>query len=243
MARAKKTETVKETAVETAPIELTAEDRPVEAAPAAPAEKTYTEGEFMDIVSGLQQQIEALKVQLTEKSQQQYAAVPERERVNLLWQAPVMPENVEEFGPNGRYARITGPTGGFFVPKDEFSLIVDSRVRMYLERRWLIVLSGLTDEERDIYGVAYKPGEYLTKAAFAKLTEQGEKLLEIYPALCPGNRKIVAGAVYEGWRNGDKHINRGLVERLTAMCRDIDPEETTFQTILQEMAEKAARGK
>ena len=238
MARAKKTETVKETAVETAPIEQIAEEKPAEATPAEqPKEETYTKAETEAMIAA------AVAQALAAVQRQQYAAVPERERVNLLWQAPVMPENIEEFGPNGRYARITGPTGGFFVPKDEFSLIVDSRVRMYLERRWLIVLSGLTDEERDIYGVAYKPGEYLTKAAFAKLTEQGEKLLEIYPALCPGNRKIVAGAVYEGWRNGDKHINRGLVERLTAMCREIDPEETTFQTILQEMAEKAARGK
>lgn len=238
MARAKKTETVKETAVETVPVEQIVEEKPAEATPAEqPKEETYTKAETEAMIAA------AVAQALAAVQRQQYAAVPERERVNLLWQAPVMPENIEEFGPNGRYARITGPTGGFFVPKDEFSLIVDSRVRMYLERRWLIVLSGLTDEERDIYGVAYKPGEYLTKAAFAKLTEQGEKLLEIYPALCPGNRKIVAGAVYEGWRNGDKHINRGLVERLTAMCRDIDPEETTFQTILQEMAEKAARGK
>lgn len=238
MARAKKTETVKETAVETVPVEQIAEEKPAEATPAEqPKEETYTKAETEAMIAA------AVAQALAAVQRQQYAAVPERERVNLLWQAPVMPENIEEFGPNGRYARITGPTGGFFVPKDEFSLIVDSRVRMYLERRWLIVLSGLTDEEGDIYGVAYKPGEYLTKAAFAKLTEQGEKLLEIYPALCPGNRKIVAGAVYEGWRNGDKHINRGLVERLTAMCREIDPEETTFQTILQEMAEKAARGK
>ena len=238
MARPKKTETKQETAVETAPIEQIAKEKPAEATPAEqPKEETYTKAETEAMIAA------AVAQALAAVQRQQYAAVPERERVNLLWQAPVMPENIEEFGPNGRYARITGPTGGFFVPKDEFSLIVDSRVRMYLERRWLIVLSGLTDEERDIYGVAYKPGEYLTKAAFAKLTEQGEKLLEIYPALCPGNRKIVAGAVYEGWRNGDKHINRGLVERLTAMCREIDPEETTFQTILQEMAEKAARGK
>ena len=232
MARAKKTETVKETAVE-APVEQIVEEKPVETVPVEqPKEETFTRADVQKMIA------EALAA----ANQQRVAAVPERERVNLLWQAPVMPENVEEFGPNGRYARITGPTGGFFVPKDEFSLIVDSRVRMYLERRWLIVLSGLTDEEREIYGVAYKPGEYLTKTAFAKLTEQGDKLLEIYPALCPGNRKIVAGAVYTGWREGNKHVNRGLVERLAAMCREVDPEEKTFQLILQEMAEKAARG-
>ena len=239
MAR-KKTETVPETPVETVmePIaETAAEAKTVEAAPVEqPKEESYSKAEVEAMIAA------AVSNAIAGLRQQQYAAVPERERVNLLWQAPVMAENVEEFGPNGRYARISGPTGGFFVPKDEFSLIVDSRVRMYLERRWLIVLSGLTDEEREIYGVNYKPGEYLTKTAFAKLTEQGEKLLEIYPQLCDGNRKIVAGAVYQGWKEGNKAINRGIVEQLNAMCREINPEETTFQTILQEMAEKAAMG-
>lgn len=235
MARTKKTETVKETAVET-PVEQSAE-QPVEAAPAAEPEKqTYSRTEVEAMIAA------AVANAMAGYNQQRAAALPERERVNLLWQAPVMAENVEEFGPNGRYARVTGPTGAFYVPKDDFSLIVDSRVRMYLERRWLIVLSGLTEEEREFYGVNYKEGEYLTKTAFARLTEQGEKLLELYPKLCDGNRKIVAGAVYQGWKEGNKAINRGLVEKLSALCREIDPEEGTFQIILQEMAEKTARG-
>ena len=235
MARTKKTETVKETAVENAAVEQTVE-QPVEAAPAAEPEKSYSRTEVEAMIAA------AVANAMAGYNQQRAAALPERERVNLLWQAPVMAENVEEFGPNGRYARVTGPTGAFYVPKDDFSLIVDSRVRMYLERRWLIVLSGLTEEEREFYGVNYKEGEYLTKTAFARLTEQGEKLLELYPKLCNGNRKIVAGAVYQGWKEGNKAINRGLVEKLSALCREIDPEEGTFQTILQEMAEKTARG-
>lgn len=233
----KKTETVKETAVESAAVERIAEEKPAETAPAeAPKEELYSKTQVEAMIAA------AVNNALAGVRQQMYASVPERERVNLLWQAPVMAENVEEFGPNGKYARISGPTGAFFVPKDEFFLIVDNRVRMYLERRWLIVLSGLTDEERELYGVNYREGEYLTRTAFAKLTEQGDKLLEIYPQLCPGNRKIVAGAVYQGWKEGKKTVNRGLVESLNALCRQIDPEETTFQTILREMADKAALG-
>ena len=249
MAR-KKTETAPE-AVESKPLPVeedifgVEEDFAPEAAPEAPAEQpkeeSYSKAEVDALIASAV--AKAVADALRSVNQQRVNAIPERERVNLLWQAPVMPENVEEFGPNGRYARITGPTGAFWVPNDEFSLIVDSRVRTYLERRWLIVLSGLSDEEREIYGVKYRPGEYLDKAAFSKIAEQGEKLLDIYPKLCAGNRKIVAGAVYEGWRGGNKAIKRGLVEKLAAMCREVDPEESTFQTILQEMAEKAARGK
>ena len=211
--------------------EINEEIKTEEAQP-APVEETFTRSDVERMIA------EALaaynRVQIP-------AAVPEKERVNLLWQAPVMAENVEDFGVHGQY-HVTGPTSGFWVPKEEFPLMITARVRFYLEQRWLIVLSGLTDEEREIYGVNYRPGEYLTKQAFAKLAEQGPKLLEIYPQLCKGNRQIVAGAVYEGWKAGNKAINRGLIEDLAALCRKIDPEETTFQTILVEMAEKAARG-
>ena len=200
------------------------------------AERTYTASETEAMIAA------AVAKALAEVRQQSAPApIPEKERVNLLWQAPVMAENVEDFGVHGQY-HVTGPTSGFWVPKEEFPLMITARVRFYLEQRWLIVLSGLTDEEREIYGVNYRPGEYLTKQAFAKLAEQGPKLLEIYPQLCKGNRQIVAGAVYQGWKEGNKAINRGLVEDLAALCRKIDPEETTFQTILVEMAEKAARG-
>ena len=211
--------------------EIKAEEIKAEAQP-APVEETFTRSDVERMIA------EALAAY---NRVQTPAAVPEKERVNLLWQAPVMAENVEDFGVHGQY-HVTGQTSGFWVPKEELPLMITARVRFYLEQRWLIVLSGLTDEEREIYGVNYRPGEYLTKQAFAKLAEQGQKLLEIYPQLCKGNRQIVAGAVYQGWKEGNKAINRGLVEDLAALCRKIDPEETTFQTILVEMAEKAARG-
>ena len=201
-----------------------------------PKEETFTKADVERMIA------EAVASAMANMTQQRIASVPEKERVNLLWQAPVMDENVQEFGPNGSYARITGPTGSFWVPKEGFFLMIDAQTRMFLDRRWLIVLSGLDEDEREIYGVNYKPGEYLTRQAFSKLAEQGDKLLEIYPQLCKGNREIVYSAVYQGWKEGNKAINRGLVEELAALCRRIDPEETTFQIILQEMAEKAAQG-
>ena len=237
MARAKKTVTEaaeKAEAVKTeAAVEEEAakvEEAPKEAPqPEQPKGKLYTEEEIQAIVaSAVSSAIADMRIRETPKS----------ERVMLLWQAPVADDNVQEFGPSGRLGRVIGSTGTIFVPHDDFPQIIDSQVRMFLERRWLIVLSGLDQDEKIAYGVDYKPNEYLDRQAFAKVAAQGEKLLDIYPALCPGNREIVVKAYYEAWQNHDPAVNRGLTEQLDAMCTRIDPEQTTFHTILQEMAAK-----
>ena len=162
-------------------------------------------------------------------------AAPAKERILLLWQAPVANENVRDFGPDGRYGRIVGPTGSLYVGKDEFAQIMDAMTRRDLDRRWLIVVSGMSEDEREAFGVNYKAGEILTQQAFLKLAEQGEKLTEIYPKLCQGHRRVVARLLYDAFKNGNKHVNRGLVVKLNKLARKIDPEETAFKTMLAEM--------
>lgn len=162
-------------------------------------------------------------------------AAPAKERILLLWQAPVANENVRDFGPDGRYGRIVGPTGQLYVSKDDFNQILDAMTRRDLDRRWLIVVSGMDEDEREAYGVNYKAGEILTQQAFLKLAEQGEKLTEIYPKLCEGHRRVVATLLYDAYKHGNKHVNRGLVVKLNKLARRIDPEESAFRTILAEM--------
>lgn len=236
MARPKKTvtETAENKAVEEIKTETAAAGKPeAKEEPKAP-EKTYSEADVQEMVA------KAVAEAMAGYNRQIVLSTPKSERVNLLWQAPVAEDNVQEFGPNGRYGRIIGPTGTFFVPKDEFSLIIDGLTRLFLERRWLIVVSGLTDEEREAFGVLYHEGEYLDRAAFARLAEQGDKLLDIYPDLCDGNRRIVANAIYTAWTERNPHVTRDLVEALDGLCKKIDPKETTFKTILKEMAAAAA---
>lgn len=207
--------------------------------PAAPAEaeqpaekpKSYSEAELQAMIAAA---VAKAMAELAAKPAEQPAA-PARERVMLLWMAPVAEDNVQDFGPQGRFGRITGPYGSFYVPKDDFPQILDGMARMFLERRWLIVVSGLDEAERDAFGVNYKPGELLDQQAFRRLAEQGMKLLDIYPALCPGHKKIVAASVYEAWKGGNKAVTRGLVKELNRLCRKIDPEERTFRAILDEM--------
>lgn len=212
-------------------IKLPEPDAPETAEQPAEHPKSYSEAELQAMIAAA---VAKAMAELAAKPAEKPAA-PARERVMLLWMAPVAEDNVQDFGPQGRFGRITGPYGSFYVPKDDFPQILDGMARMFLERRWLIVVSGLDEAERDAFGVNYKPGELLDQQAFRRLAEQGMKLLDIYPALCPGHKKIVAASVYEAWKGGNKAVTRGLVKELNRLCRKIDPEERTFRAILDEM--------
>ena len=53
-------------------------------------------------------------------------APQETEKVHCLFEAEVADDNIYSIGENGRYGRIIGKTGSFFVPKAELSSVMDS---------------------------------------------------------------------------------------------------------------------
>lgn len=187
-------------------------------------------------VEALKAQIEALKAEInaakTAPAQIVVTAPDSGERVHLLWQAEVADDNVIEFGDGGMYGRIVGKTGSIYVPKNDLSRILDAANRLYLDRRWLIVVSGLTDDEREALGVAYKDGEILDKKAFQKLLElDQDELLEIYPELCESHKEMIAKRFYEAYASG-KAVKRDIVVALN----NIAPVEA-FKAIINGMNE------
>ena len=181
----------------------------------------------------LKAQIEELKAQLQQSAVApvQAVLVDPGEKVHLLWQAPVMDENVLLIGDNGAYGRITGKSGSAFIPKSELSRILDSAMRSFIDRRWMIVVSGLDEEERESLGVNYKEGEVLDKKAFENMIKLGDQMLEIYPSLCDEHKAIVAKTFYEAYQN-KKFVKRDLVVALNK----IKP-EPAFKKIIEEMNE------
>jgi len=146
------------------------------------------------------------------------AAPDNGERVHFLWQAEVASDNVVEFGDGGMYGRIVGRSGSFYVPKNDMSRILDSAARYYLDRRWLIVVSGLTDDEREALGVAYREGEILDTKAFQRITElTKDELLEIYPELCDSHKEMIAKRFYEAYTSG-KPVERETVVALNNLA-------------------------
>lgn len=185
--------------------------------------------QLKELIKAQNEQINQLKAETQRANTVSYAAVPADERVVFLWQAPVADYNEVTFGLNGRYGRIVGKTGTFFVPKAELSQVLDAPTRRYLETRWLLILSGLDDQEREMFGVDYKPGEYLSKEAFMKVVDMGDDILDIYPGLCEAHKEIVAKFYYEAWQSGKK-IKRETVVKLNKLSGN-----DAFKAILEEM--------
>lgn len=218
-------ETVKKTAPKTKTVKVQAEE-----APAKVVDKRDDE------IAILKEQLAALKQELNEAKSVQpqiiVAAPDNGERVHFLWQAEVANDNVVEFGDGGMYGRIVGKAGHFYVPKNDMSRILDSAARYYLDNRWLIVVSGLTEDEREALGVNYREGEILDEKAFQKITEIGrEELLEIYPELCDSHKEMIAKRFYEAYTSGNP------VERDTVVAlNSIKPTEA-FKSIINGMNE------
>lgn len=191
-------------------------------------------------IERLNAEIEWLKQQMAQRSaspQQIVLSTDNSERVWFLWLADVADDNQILIGESGQYGRIVGKTGTFYVPKNDISRVLDSAMRHYLAMRWMIVVSGLTDEEREALGVNYKEGELLDEKAFRRIADMGEELLAIYSELCEPHKEMVASRYHEEYMNG-KNIDRNMVVRLNK----IHP-SPAFKDILEDMNEKEASGK
>ena len=164
-------------------------------------------------------------------------APQEVEKVHCLFEAEVADDNIFSLGENGRYGRIIGKTGSFFIPKNELSSVMDAQFRSMLENRWIIIVSGLTDEEREAFGVDYKEGEYLDKKAFAKMVDMGEEILEIYPKLCKGHQEMVAKCYYEAYMSGNPKVTREIVVELNKLSKKAGSEKGDFTGIIELMNE------
>lgn len=163
------------------------------------------------------------------------------EQVHFLWMAPVADDNVVQFGDGGMYGNIVGKTGSFYVPKPDLSRILTEMNRRFMAQRWLLVVSGLTDEEREALGVDYKSGEVLDKRAFAKLVELGDELLDIYPALCEGHKVMAAQMYADAYRQGSWYVTRERTVKLNALSKRKGHEKGDFIAIIEDMNEKDAK--
>lgn len=199
----------------------------------AAAEKTYTKAELDALIK---EAVAAAVAQAAANQTPQIVQVAaDVEKVQFLFQAEVSDENVYEVGPQGMFGRVVGKTGSFTVPKSELSRAMDGMFRLLVEKRWIIAVSGLTDEEREIYGMNYKEGEILDKRAFARMVELGDEILNIYPQLCKGHREMVAKRYHEAFENGSPYVTRSRVVELNKMSKQLGSKNGDFTDIIEKM--------
>lgn len=157
------------------------------------------------------------------------------EKVQFLYMAEVCDENVYEVGPGGVYGRIVGKTGAFSVPKSEISRVMDTMFRLLMKKRWIIVLSGLTEEEREAYGVNYRVDEVLKEKDFSRIVELGDSILGVFSGLCEGHREMVEKRYYDAWRSRSPLVKRETVAELNRIAKEGGKDKNAFRAILEEM--------
>lgn len=195
---------------------LHTEPETMQAAPAETAPTFTLEDVQRMIAEALAKQAETIKPQVIQVTQGD-------QKVTMRFQAEVADDNVAVFGAGGYYGQITGKSGMLSVPKSEFtSRFLDENARWMLKRRWLVVLDGLDEQERELYGVNYREGEYMDEMAFAKMLDMTEaEMLAVYPKLCVPYREMVARRFVTGYQNGDARVRdrRMLVKKLNDLSK------------------------
>lgn len=134
---------------------------------------------------------------------------------------------------------IHGSCGTLDVPKRVFFQNAGNRItNKMLERRKLIVIDGLTQEERKRYGVSYKEDELLSDTMYMRLLDMStEDLCNLFPKLCPEHQKIVVTLFVTAFQNGDNRISLDQVRALNEVSKSVDP-QGLFKPILEGYAQQ-----
>ena len=178
------------------------------------ASRTYSAEEVQALIES------AVQSALSKQQPQVVQISAETPVVHLMFQDACSPDNYIQFGVGARYGSITGSFGLKTVTKEQFlGDFRDAFVQLLLAERKLIVLDGLTDEERVAYGVDYKDGEFLTEKQFRNMLTNTDALLEAYPNLCDGYKQMVATQITTAFENKDPRVTRKLVAALNKLSK------------------------
>lgn len=197
--------------------------------------KTYTENEVQEIAA------KAVRDALAayEKEHQNDQAVYRKEEyVTLLYIGAIADGTVVSLGKLGQINKA-GSTRD--IPKQAFLEGLTYGVERMLEKRSLIVVNGLTDEERERYGLDYKEGELLTQEAFYKLLNYSDsEITAIFRKLCEEHRRVVAKMFLSAYfEKSDNRITAEKVKSLNEISKEND-KDGMFKPILEDMGYRFA---
>lgn len=112
---------------------------------------------------------------------------------------------------------IIGDGGMLTVTKKTFFSNLGATANLLLRKRQLIVIDGLTDDERSRYGLLYSEGELMSAAVYQKLLDYSpDELAGIYRNLCEEHREIVRRVVHSAFVGADGRVSP---EKLKSLIR------------------------
>jgi len=142
------------------------------------------------------------------------------ETVTMIWQAEVNDANEIPLGPNGKFGVITGKHATITIAKRDFiGEFRTTTVQYYLKSRNLIVVDGLTEEERKVYGLDYKQGEYLEPAVYENLLNSGDAILDVFPKLHRTWREMIATKAIDAFENKTLKMSREALMKLNNISK------------------------
>ena len=140
--------------------------------------------------------------------------------VTLRFQMEVNDGNVLPLGPNGKFGEITGKSATIVVRHQDFvGEFRTQLVQNLLKSRNLIVVDGLTDAERKIYGVDYHDGEYLEPVIYERLIEMGDGVLDVFPSLNVTWQEMIATKFIEAFENHKLLCSRDCLLELNRITK------------------------
>lgn len=166
---------------------------------------------------------------------QNFVAVPTKEEMVTLLYMGEVPEGTTVY--LGKLGEMQGRGGTRDIPKKEFFQNITTPVLRRLKDRRLVVLNGLTDDERDRYGVNYTDGELLDVSIYQKLFELDiDKICEIFDKACYRHKKIIVSMIIDAYELNDPRVTQSLVSKLNTISKKTDP-EGMLRAVLKDMAQ------
>ena len=199
-------------------------------------EKTYNASEVEKMIDEAVDKDVADAVAGIAKHQAAYR--PADETVTLLYMGCVAEGSTVPL--NEKLGQIQGRGGTRDINKREFLQNLTPNIIRRLKDRRLIILDGMTDEERERYGVKYTDGELLGADIYHRLLDMPEeKILAIFDKACYRHKQLIATLFIDAYMARDNRINQYLVRKLNEVSKKTDP-EGMFKSILKDMAKGLA---
>lgn len=201
------------------------------AAPAEkPAEKVFTLAE-------VQEMIKAAIAESQKDAPARIVYAKDAEQITLCYTGPMAKGTVYSMPGIGS---INRQFGYITVSKENFLQKKDYKIDNKLAKRLLIVVSGMTDDERKRYGVMYKPGEILSEKVFEGLLDlPTEQLCEEFKRVCDEHKRIITTAVMSAFNTGDHRATQEKVKALNDLSKTLD-ERGLLTPVLEKIGENIA---
>lgn len=196
-------------------------------------ERVYTESDVQEMIKKAISEFAANLPKTEEKPKE------DNKYVTLMYLGAIAARTTVSLGKLGSFNKPGVPRN---VPKELFfENLGRPVVESLLSQRRLIVLDGLTKEERERYGLDYNESEMLSKNAFFKLLDYGkDDICEIFSRMCAEHKKLIAKIYHTAYfQEHDARVNPDTVKALNVLSKDVD-KDGMFALILEDMGRKFA---